>query len=326
MKKSVFVLVFCLIFPTFVFPAEREFLREYSYTASEFDSKVTARDNAVGQMQAILLREIGEVVIAEQKMESGSKHNQFIYDDYSEKITAITASMVKLEILQENWTGIMYYVRAKMRIDPSDVSKRANEIMLNHNEMKSVQGKNKEILQQIEKLNKEISAMETKMRGNENFLFAQINEYKIRVNNYLQQISQLRKANEELAVQNRLLAQNTSNSTRFQYELTQKDSIINSLNLQITDLRKKQNSSPQVVERVVEREVTAQTRDEITITTIPAGALVYVNEKYIGRTPYSYKNAPHGRIAVRVKASGFDSYTWNINYYGGRLPLNKNFE
>jgi hypothetical protein len=79
--------------------------------------------------------------------------------------------------------------------------------------------------------------------------------------------------------------------------------------------KKTESATPRAVEKI----------DEITITTTPANALVYINDKYIGKTPYSYQNAPYGKISVRVKASGFDAHTWNINYYGGKLALNKKF-
>ncbi|MCL1947115.1 MAG: PEGA domain-containing protein [Chitinivibrionia bacterium] len=315
-KLAIFI---CLLF-NLIFCAQREFVREYSYVASEYDSKVTARDNAVDQMRAVLLREIGQVVIAEQRMESASRSNEFIYDNYSEKITAITASMVKMEILQEKWDGQKYYVRAKMLIDPSEVSKKASEVLMNQKEMKTLQDKNRDISQEVEKLNKEISNIKGRMQRNENFLFAEINEYKMQISDYLGQIAQLKRINSEV-------------QTKYNSDLSQKDSIINSLNLMVAELKEMQaklaNEKPQVVEKIVEREVKVsaiqESSDEIYITTKPAGALIYVNDKYVGRTPYSYKNAPHGKIAVRVKPSGFEPHTWNINYYGGKVSLNKTF-
>lgn len=324
--KRIFVIF--LLFIVAINAGQREFVREYSYIAGEYDSKVTARDNAVEQMRAILLREIGEVVIAEQRRESLSRHNQFIYDNYSEKITAITASMVKMEVLQENWNGQIYYIRAKMLIDPSEVSKRASEILQNHKETKALQDKNQQILQEVEKLNVEISGMKIKMQRNEDFLFGEINEYKMQINNYLGQIAQLRRINSET-------------STKYDSELSrkdslinslslQRDSIINSLNLLSAELKEMQskiiNGKPVVVEKIVEKEILVnQNRDEITITTTPSSALLYVNDKYVGKTPYSYKNAPHGKISIRVKTPGFEPHTWNLNYYGGKVSLNKAF-
>ena len=317
--KKLAILMFCLI-PNLIFSAQREFVREYSYIASEYDSKVTARDNAVDQMRAVLLREIGQVVIAEQRMENASRSNEFIYDNYSEKITAIAASMVKMEILQEKWDGQKYYVRAKMLIDPSEVSKKANDVLMNQKEMKTLQDKNKDISQEVEKLNKEISSIKVKMQRNENFLFAEINEYKMQINDYLGQIAQLKRINSEV-------------QTKYNLDLSQKDSIINSLNLLVDELKEMQNKltneKPQVVEKIVEKEVKVsvvhENSDDIIITTRPSGALIYVNEKYIGKTPYSYKSAPYGKISIRVKPSGFEAHTWNINYYGGKVSLNKAF-
>jgi hypothetical protein len=327
--KDLVIFLIILLTPSLISAAQKEFVREYSYIASEYDSKVSARQNATEQMRAILLREIGEVVIAEQKMESASNSNQYIYDNYSEKITAIAASMVNMEILQENWNGQKYYIRAKMLIDPSDVSKRANEVLLNYKEVKTLQDKNREVLREIEKLNKEISGLKVKMRNSEDFLLAEINEYKIQIGNYLGQISRLKQINAENSAnyksalfqrdsiinsQNLMIAK-LSNSQDLM--LLQKDSIINSLNLLITELK----NAPKAVQKPVEN----SNQDEIAINTTPSGALVYVNDKYVGKTPYLYKNSPHGKITVRVKLSGFEPHTWNIDYNGGKESLNKKF-
>jgi hypothetical protein len=219
-----------------------------------------------------------------------------------------------MEILNENWSGTKYYIRAKIVVDPSEVSKRANEVLLNQKEMKILQDKNQEILRQVDKLNSELSRLRNQMQSNENFLFAEINEYKMQVNDLLGQITQLRRINSEI-------------STKHKSELFQRDSIINSLNLQIAELKSLQKNvreeSRTVSQAAENRDIKVQ--DEITITTTPVGALVYADEKYMGKTPYSYKNAPHTKIAIRVKPSGFDSHTWNINYSGGKMSLDKSF-
>jgi len=295
----------------------QEFTREYEYIASEKDSKVSARENATEQMRAMLLREIGEVVIAEQKMESASSGNRFIYDNYSEKITAVAASMVKMEILTENWTGAKYFIRAKIVVDPSEVSKRANEVLLNHKEMKTLQDKNREISQQVEKLNNEISKLRTKMQDSENFLFAEIREYKIKINDYLARIAQLNKINAEISQKYKFEIDD------YKLEAFQKDSAIKALSDAVAELKSElKTRENKVVETPQKQPVSDQkeveSNDCIRVNTEPAGALVYLNDRYSGRTPYLYNNPPRGQISIKVRLNGYQSYGWNLNYNGGK--------
>jgi TPR repeat protein len=113
-------LVIVLFSFCFAFAGQKEFIRDYTYQASEADSKITARTNASVEMRNILLREIGEFVKSTQSMTDG---------DYSEKVEALTAGIVEMTIIAENWTGTTYYIKAKMLIDDSDVNKRIEDIM-----------------------------------------------------------------------------------------------------------------------------------------------------------------------------------------------------
>jgi len=321
-----FIVVF-IIFGIVISAAAKpqEFIREYEYIASENDSKVSARENATEQMRAMLLREIGEVVIAEQKMESASSGNRFIYDNYSEKITAVAASMVKMEILTENWTGARYYIRAKIVVDPSEVSKRANEVLLNHKEMKTLQDKNQEILQQVEKLNSEISKLKTKMQNSENFLFAEIREYKMKINDYLARIAQLNKINADLSQKYK------SEIDDYKLEAFQKDSAIKALSDAVAELKLELKSRESKVADVPQKQSVpdpkeVESNDCIRINTEPSGALIYMNNKYLGRTPYLYNDPPRGQMLITVKANGYQSYNWNLNYGGGKHLFKRTLE
>ena len=312
-----------------IFARPTEFIREYTYFASEFDSRVTARNNASDQMHALLLREIGQVVISEQRLNSESRNNEFIYENFTERITAITASMVGMEILNETWDGQRFHIRARMIVDPSEVSRRANEILMNMNEMRALENEKREIMQQVENLNRELSGQRVTAQRNENFLFDEINEHRAQNNNLIGQIGQLRRENSQI-------------SARYSREISQRDSAINALNLQLAALQQAQTvqvvrdtvfiERPTVAQRTPEREARAPdpvpaaapaVLDEIVITTTPPGALIFVNDDFVARTPHTIRDAPQGRIAIRVRATGFEPHVWDINYRGARLVLDK---
>jgi len=116
-RKIVSIILFSLCF---AFAGKREFIRDYTYQASEMDSKITARTNASAEMRNILLREIGQFIMSSQTM---------IDNEFSEKVEAVTAGIVEMTIISENWTGKTYYIKAKMVVDESDVKRRVDAIM-----------------------------------------------------------------------------------------------------------------------------------------------------------------------------------------------------
>jgi hypothetical protein len=99
-------------------------MRDYTYTVGEDDSRNTARTNAIKQMQKILLQEIGTFIRSEQQTTVQGDEQ-----DYTEKIEAITAGIVEMNVLEENFTGATFYIKAEITIDPDDVNKRIAEVL-----------------------------------------------------------------------------------------------------------------------------------------------------------------------------------------------------
>jgi len=90
------------------------FEKEYTYQASELDSKVSSRAIALEQVKRLLLEELGTYLISETEV----KNLQLSKD----KVTVLTAGIVKTEILAEKWNGITYYLKAKISLDPKEVA------------------------------------------------------------------------------------------------------------------------------------------------------------------------------------------------------------
>ena len=73
------------------------FEKEYTYQASEIDSKVSSRAIALEQIKRLLLEELGTYLISETEV----KNFQLTKD----QVTVLTAGIVRAEILQEKWDG-----------------------------------------------------------------------------------------------------------------------------------------------------------------------------------------------------------------------------
>jgi urate oxidase len=119
---------------------KKTFVRDYSYQASEMDSKISSKTNATAEMRNILLREIGTFIRSEQQT---TVHDNT--QDYAEKIEAITAGIVEMKVLDEQWNGITYYIKAEMTVDPDDVNRRIAEVLNDKGKTKELEESRKRV-------------------------------------------------------------------------------------------------------------------------------------------------------------------------------------
>lgn len=87
---------------------------KYVYTASEADSKISSRANALNELKRQILERVGTYVVSYTEVQ-----NLQVSKD---KIEAWTAGVIKLQILKEDWDGKIYIVEAKMVLNPDDVT------------------------------------------------------------------------------------------------------------------------------------------------------------------------------------------------------------
>ena len=90
------------------------FTKEYTYQASDIDSKVSSRANALQEVKRALLQQLGTYLISETQVKN--------YRMTKDQVTTLTAGIVSAEILQERWDGTSYYLRAKLTVDPQEVA------------------------------------------------------------------------------------------------------------------------------------------------------------------------------------------------------------
>jgi tetratricopeptide (TPR) repeat protein len=93
----------------------KSFVREYTYQASEVDSKVTSRVVALVQVKRLLLEEFGIYL---------ESHTEVINSELTlDQISTLTAGIVSVEVVKEKWDGINYSLTAKIYADPDEVGK-----------------------------------------------------------------------------------------------------------------------------------------------------------------------------------------------------------
>ncbi|HQS58473.1 MAG: hypothetical protein B7Y56_12170 [Gallionellales bacterium 35-53-114] len=93
------------------------YIRDYTYTASEADSKLTSRVIALDQIKVLLLQEIGTHIRHELNIKRNGNGEELANED----IKAITAGFTKIDILEDRWDGKIYYLKAKLEASTQDV-------------------------------------------------------------------------------------------------------------------------------------------------------------------------------------------------------------
>ena len=129
----------------------KPFIEEYTYDASEADSKITSRVLALEQVKRLLLEKIGTYIESETEV----KNFQLTKD----QIRAYTAGFVKTEIIAEKWDGEHYWLRAKIDADPNDVARAIDKIRQDRMKVKEIEDAKKredDALREVERLQKEI--------------------------------------------------------------------------------------------------------------------------------------------------------------------------
>ena len=87
---------------------------EYTYQASELDSRNSCRAIATEQLKRSLLEELGTYV------ESKTVVKDSLLD--KDEITTLTAGVVQVVVMDEKWDGKVYWLKAQVKADPDEVA------------------------------------------------------------------------------------------------------------------------------------------------------------------------------------------------------------
>jgi len=132
------------------------FEKEYTYQASEIDSKVTSRAIAVEQVKRLVLEELGTYLMAETEVKD--------FRLTKDKVVMLTAGIVQTEILNEKWDGERYYLKARIKADPDEVATSVDRLRKDTQKSKELEDTKKradEAFELIEKLKKELETVKS---------------------------------------------------------------------------------------------------------------------------------------------------------------------
>lgn len=142
-----------LLIPQSAPAGTQNFIKEYTYQASEDDSRNSSRIIALREVKRLLLEELGTYLESVTEV----RHFQLTKD----QITTLTAGIVQVEIVEEKWDGRSYWLKSKITADPDKVAQSINELRKDREktkELESMRQKSDELLRDNERLRKALAA------------------------------------------------------------------------------------------------------------------------------------------------------------------------
>lgn len=103
-------------------------IKEYSYTASEDDSKNSAREKAIQQIKILINEEIGTHIESSLQVQT-LNNNGLITKNIEKIIKTFSVGTSKVKILEDQWNGVTYYVRASVTINVTNTLNQLKEAL-----------------------------------------------------------------------------------------------------------------------------------------------------------------------------------------------------
>ncbi len=127
--------------------------KEYSYEAGEADSKLSCRTIAVEQVKKALLEELGTYLESETEVSN--------FRLTKDKVIILTAGIVKVNILEEEWDGRSYWLRAAVTADTGEVARSIEALHQDRQKVKELEETRilaNQLLNEVERLKTELKA------------------------------------------------------------------------------------------------------------------------------------------------------------------------
>ena len=114
------VLLLMVLSTSLSYAEELSYIRDYTYKASDLDSKVSARNNTLKLIKAGVLDEIISYVHNNSSLEQAQSGNEF-RSSFIQKTSSSSAGFVRAKILQESWNGFEMKIKAEVIADPEKI-------------------------------------------------------------------------------------------------------------------------------------------------------------------------------------------------------------
>ena len=132
-------------------------IKEYTYNASEDDSKNSSRAKALKQLKILLTEEVGVHIESLLEVKESAIDNE-TRSSVTQEIKTLSSGITRLKIMEESWDGKRYFVKASVIINPNQTMKLLVEAIRSRASEKDIQRLNKILAEQNQKLAQESKA------------------------------------------------------------------------------------------------------------------------------------------------------------------------
>lgn len=152
---SYLICFICMMSTVLAFAEVKALIKEYTYQASELDSKTSCRAIAIEQVKRELLEELGTYV------ESTTVVKDFQIE--KDEIKTLSAGVVQTKILDEKWDGRDYWLKAEVSADPDEVAASIEKLRTDSKlaeELAEARQEKEDALGEVERLKKDLANAE----------------------------------------------------------------------------------------------------------------------------------------------------------------------
>lgn len=154
MKIFIFAVLNIFLFAGLSHAEKVTFVKEYTYQASELDSKASCRTISLEMVKRLLLEELGTYLISETEVKD--------FKLTKDQVKTYSAGIVGAEIIEEKWDGKTYWLKAKVSADPKEAAKALKKIVDDKYQAKQLEDSRKkaeELTKENERLRKQLEAI-----------------------------------------------------------------------------------------------------------------------------------------------------------------------
>ena len=126
--KLNYIIISLILVSLTSYSQEVELVREYTYEASDHDSKISSREKAIYALKSLAIEEIGSMVLSLQNYRAEEENFNF-KDYYKSKTKVLASAITRLRIIEENWTGKEYYLKAAIQLDQNEIREKFDDLV-----------------------------------------------------------------------------------------------------------------------------------------------------------------------------------------------------
>ena len=127
--KKIFLAAILVTLTAFSASAEKKtFTREYTYHATDYDSKASARGKAMSEVKSAILDDIG-VYMESYAALIKNANTPAVLTFFKDELRSTSTGVGDPVVVNESWNGSEYYLKASITMDPDDLVRHLTKVV-----------------------------------------------------------------------------------------------------------------------------------------------------------------------------------------------------